>query len=123
MVVRRPPRRRPLPAPIALPLTCFRVSRVNPPDVNTFTSNYALGKPPRGPELTDPRIHKGISVFDTFAAAAARTRAFDLGNFIAELQLDAGTSITFEKTLGPGHYTLTGDPQELLNRVVRVETL
>lgn len=53
----------------------------------------------------------------------ARNKARDypfLGQYIAELLIPYGSSIRFQRTLrGPGHHTLWGDPEEILQCVTQ----
>lgn len=50
-----------------------------------------------------------------------------LGSFVAEVRIPehARTSVRWERTIpaNPGHYTLWGDPDELLGYVVHVERI
>jgi hypothetical protein len=50
----------------------------------------------------------------------ALNRARDLprlGTFVARLDVPADAAITWEKTLGRGHYTIWGDAEQLLGCV------
>jgi hypothetical protein len=45
----------------------------------------------------------------------------NLGDYIAEMGLEEGDPVDYVRTRRtPGHYTLTGEPSELLSRVVSV---
>ena len=83
-------------------------------ELANFTSNAAKGLAPRGKEVGNALLHEGISVFSTPAQAAKRIAAIEAGSGvkvlgIAELDITEGAGITVTKTLGRGHYTLTGD--------------
>ncbi len=47
---------------------------------------------------------------------------FRLGEFVAEVRIEDGVPITVTVTFSPGHFSLEGDAQEMLNRVVSVES-
>jgi hypothetical protein len=56
----------------------------------------------------------GISVWNTEQQARKKAQAFpNLGSYIATLSVPLGGSIRIEKTLGPGHHTIWGDPAKL----------
>ncbi len=80
-----------------------------------FVSNAAKGLAPRGPEVKDAAIHAGLSMFDSIVGAAAKVPSIErFGRkvlAIAEVRIPAGAEgVTVAKTLGRGHYTVTGAP-------------
>lgn len=69
--------------------------------------------------MVDPRLALGISVFATLRQALAMVRRYPgLGSFVAEIQLPQDAVI--ERTLRRrGHYTVWGDPDQLLRGIRR----
>jgi hypothetical protein len=102
--------------------TFYRVVRQNPPALDDFTSNAAKGRPLRYPSPETARLWSGISVNATEAQARRRVRQYPmLGTHIARLAIRADSHIQIERTTRiPGHYTLWGDPAELLSCVTEV---
>ena len=43
-----------------------------------------------------------------------------LGRLLAVLDIPEGGRIIYDKTRGPGHYTLWGEPQDMLDLVVSI---
>ena len=74
------------------------------------------------PDEETLRLWSGISVYDTFTRARKRAIGFtNLGNHVAELRLAVDDEVRWERTThGRGHYTVWGDPDLLLARVVAV---
>lgn len=63
----------------------------------------------------------GLSCFATEAQARRNVRRYrSQGGFIATVAVEPGAPIVVEKTRGPGHYTLWGEPAVLLARVLSV---
>jgi hypothetical protein len=102
--------------------TFYRLIPTERPTVDDFRSDKDLGEPPpRGdPELV--RMWQGISVNNTETQARNKGRDLPwLGGYIAVLEIPAGGTITYRRTgRGRGHYTVWGDPNDLLRCVVRV---
>lgn len=96
---------------------CYRVVRSLPPTRLDFLSNEAKGLTPRGPEKTLPELNSGLSVFDSAARAQDAARRLPFARAICVLELPDGGAISVRKTLGPGHYTVWGDPDALLASV------
>jgi hypothetical protein len=101
----------------------YRILEGPMPRLRDFTSFQALGRPLRRqtPELL--RRWSGISVYETEeqARAMAVWRP-SIGRFIAAVRIEEGAPIRVEQTGDPatGHYTLWGEPSELLARVVSI---
>lgn len=87
-----------------------------------FTSNQALGRPLRRDTAESRRLWSGLSVFDTeVGARAMATRFPSLGSFIAVLRIRPGATLRLERTTATqGHYTLWGDPADLLACIIDV---
>jgi hypothetical protein len=102
--------------------TFYRLVKTDPPMVDHFESFAAQGRVPRTNDPEVLRLWSGISAFETAAQArrTARQRPY-LGAFVAELRLPAEGVVRWEKTLGPGHYTLWGSAADLLASVATVE--
>ena len=96
---------------------CYRVVRSWPPARLDFMSNAARGVPARGPEKTWPELHTGLSVFDSAQRAAEVARRLPFAGAVCELEIPDDAPIRVRKTLGPGHFTVWGDPDALLGCV------
>jgi len=104
--------------------TFYRVCLSDPPTRIDFVPASVL-KPgrraPQNPALRD-LWEFGVSVLATEDAARRKALGwapeFPLGEYIACLAIPDGSSVTAQKTLGPGHYTLRGDPEAMLSSVV-----
>lgn len=102
--------------------TFYRIVKTAPPTVRDFTSNRALGKPPRGPERDDPTIWSGLSMYGDEGTARAQARRIPrLGAFLARLDVPHDGPIRCRQTgSNPAHYTVWGEPDDLLSVVVAV---
>jgi hypothetical protein len=99
----------------------YRVVKADPPTAEDFTSNEALGKPFRHPDASRRRLWGGLSCWATEAGARRNARRYRAqGAYVARIDLEDGSPIRVERTLGPGHYTLWGEPSDFLARVVSV---
>jgi RHS repeat-associated protein len=92
----------------------YRLVTEAEPEAN-FLSNAAKGLAPRGPEVMNSVIHEGLSMFDSLARAAAKVPVLERGGKavlgIAEVRIPAGAAdVAVAKTLGAGHFTVTGAP-------------
>ena len=97
-----------------------RIVRTDPPTRSDFLSNLALGKRlPADPALAD--LWDGISVQSTLSQAQRKRRISPaLGQYVAVLRVPTDGSVRFERTRGEGHFTLRGEPDDLLAMVVSV---
>jgi hypothetical protein len=103
--------------------TFYRIIRTDSATLWDFTSNEARRRQPRRPlRSAERRLWRGLSHFDTLAAANAAARQTPaLGQYIAEVVLPDDTDIQVEQTGRAGHYTLWGSPGRLLGYVRRIE--
>jgi len=104
----------------------FRIAKSDPPTVDDFVSNAAQGK--RIPAHLPPDLHwlwGGISVYSSldFAVRTA-ARSPRLGRFLATLDFDLSASVRWKQTTpNIWHYTVWGEPEELLKCVVNVNPI
>ena len=101
----------------------YRIVRTNPPTQADFVSNAAQGKQPRHPDPEILRLWDGLSAYSTVEQARIAARLFPrLGRYIAALRVPEHGSVRFEQTRDPaeGHFTLWGEPDQLLALVVNV---
>ena len=107
----------------------YRVVLTNPPTRQDALSTRQRGHGPRHLDPRSRRLVEGLSVFDSIEAAQAVAlgRGGKIGRFIAELTIVEGGPIEFELTSPrTGHYTLWGDPADILatmGRVIPIEEL
>jgi hypothetical protein len=101
-------------------LVVFRVvrstDRLSEAFIDSFKSRAELGLPPRPgtPEAAHPLIHEGISVYESYEAAAETARRVrrigrDIGGYVAELHIEAGTGVRFLRWGPRGHLTIWAD--------------
>lgn len=102
--------------------TFYRIVLTNPPTEADFLSNQAKGLPLRHDTEEARRLWDGISAFDTEARARRMALRYpQQGGFVAELRISASGAIRFERsTATRGHYTLWGEPADLLASVVAI---
>ena len=84
-----------------------------------------LGRRPPEPDDQEAwHLYEGVSVFDSLDGARTVTRRYPRkGQLAAVLDIAEGECIRYDKTRGPGHYTLWGEASEMLAHVVSVERL
>ena len=98
--------------------TLHRIVRNEVPDLLDFTSLAAQGKAPRSDDPAIVRLNEGISCWSTEAQARRAARRFpNLGAFIVVLVIPDDAMAHVEKSLGPGHHTVWGDPTEIVGYV------
>ena len=93
------------------------ITELEPAD--NLLSNAAKGLAARGPEIAEPLIHKGLSMFNSLEKAVAKIPVLERGGHtvygIAEIRIPAGAAdVTVIKTLGAGHYTVVAEPATLI---------
>jgi hypothetical protein len=103
----------------------YRIVRTDPPTLRDFRSNEALGRKPKRPlSRFDRRCWRGVSHHETRELAEfAGGESPWLGAFIATVVIASDAPIEYEQTYRPGHWTLWGDPADLLAAVVSVAPL
>jgi len=99
-----------------------RIVRSNPPSLVDFTSGAALGHPLAHASPETFSLHAGLSAFRTIHQARAMARRNPrLGPFIAVLDIPDDGAIRVERTTHrPGHYTVWGAPDTILECVIAV---
>jgi len=100
---------------------CYRIIESRQPRQRDFWSPERRGTALRNPDLR--YMYDGVSMFGTLAAAAIKAATFPyLGQWIAEIDLTRSGNLRVEQTgrRRERHYTVWGDPDELLRCVVRV---
>lgn len=100
----------------------YRVVHSDPATLRDFTSNLALGFPLRTDTVEARRLWSGISVFDSETRARrVALRYPTLGSFIAVLHVPETAAMQIERTTTTrGHYTLWGEPADLLACVIQI---
>ncbi len=106
----------------------YRVVRTNPSTADDFLSQYDLhlrrSAASRRPPPTDPRLLRiwdGISMSATRLHAEQQQARFPrLGSYIAVLDLPMVRFRMERSTATPGHFTVWGDPKDLLQCVREV---
>jgi hypothetical protein len=90
----------------------------------SFTSSFALDRPPRGRERHAAVIQMGVSMFRRPAQAAATARRFPkIGGFLARVHLTSGRGFGTADTGPPGHMTVWGRPLQLMAAVVDISSV
>jgi hypothetical protein len=101
----------------------YRAVKTDRPTRDDFLSNQARGRQPINLDPEVLRTHDGISMFTPLEIARKRALRYRrIGPFLAELVIpDNSSSIRVERTFASeGHYTVWGNPDELLALVVSV---
>jgi len=105
--------------------TFYRVVKTDPPKETDFLSHQARGVVLRRDTPYYRRLAEGVLVSSTLEAARSLARRFPaMGRFVAILDIAEGGVVTFEQTTEVStHYTLWGEPRDILERVVSVAPL
>ena len=93
----------------------YRIAKSYPPGDEEYLSlQERKGDPPADASAEVKRSWSALSAFDSEEGArrVAKKRP-RLGSLIVRYDIPDGAGITWEKTLGPGHYDLRGDKDEL----------
>jgi hypothetical protein len=101
----------------------FHIVERDPLTRDDFLSNEAKGRVPRRPLTPEEQeLWRGISAYESWALARRKAgRSPWLGAYVAELRIPPESSIRLRRTTSSrGHWTLWGDPDELLACVVSV---
>ena len=101
--------------------TLYRNIRGSEPTLLDFTSHEAQGIPPTSANPEVIRLWDGISCWATEAQARRIARRYPKqGAYIAVLYIPDVAAIQVERTRGPGHHTVRGDPSEIWSCVIEV---
>lgn len=120
------------PTSVQSPFPAFRVVKCGDPAdtaalTECFKSNYALGRPARGPERANEVIWRGVSMYESVDGASAVSRSYPvLGSFVAEVRLLPDSGITYCFWGSAGHMSVWADPAVLVANIadiVKVEDL
>jgi hypothetical protein len=106
-----------------VPRRVFRTIEAAEPVLRDFMSNKAKGMPPRGVEITHPRYHEDVSVWENLELCRAKALKYRQGSHIAELEVPDDGSVTCEKTFSKGHYSLWAAPEILFGLVRQIYTV
>ena len=101
----------------------YRIIRSNPPTRDDFTSRAEQGHELPNPTPERKRLWEGISVYATLAQARRNCRRFpQLGSYIAVIDISSVRGLVYERTTHqPGHFTIWGVPESMLESVVSIE--
>jgi hypothetical protein len=88
----------------------YRVTKNDPPTPDDMKSHWDVGKRPSRKQ--DEDAYKEVSTFETAEAAAAKARARNLGDYIAELEVPDQAIRSRARSGHVGLYGMT--PEELL---------
>jgi hypothetical protein len=93
----------------------YRVVKSYPPtEDDDRTRKDRQGDPPEHVPDAVRRSWDALSAFDSEEGARRQGKRFPrLGRFIVRYDIPPDAGITYEQTLGPGHYDLRGDMTEL----------
>jgi len=92
-------------------LVLHRLVREDPPDRTAFVSKLVRGG--RRFPAERPILHAGLSMFATVDQAVSRARR--IPKIVAAVRL-SGPDIHVAKTLGPGHFTVSGEAEDPCER-------
>jgi hypothetical protein len=93
----------------------YRLVNRDPPIVRDFESDRTKDRPRFGEDLEVD--HLGLSMFDTEDQALSMARRYP--KLVAEVVLEPGLGFGLARTMLdlPGHYTVWGTPEDLLDQV------
>lgn len=102
----------------------YRIAWTDPPTMRDMLSQAALGRQPRENDPETLRRWQGISLFDSVERARRIGKRFPWnGNaYIATLAIPSGR-FQIEQTGRRGHYTLWGEPHDILATVTDVQPI
>ncbi len=100
----------------AAPPRLYRVVTEPEPEANML-SNAQKGLPPRGPEATNSLLHNGLSMFDNLQGAMRVAKVLKKAGktVFGFAEVEPGPGLTATKTLGKGHYTVSGSMADLMS--------
>jgi hypothetical protein len=104
--------------------TLYRITKTSEWTLLDFTSLEAQGIPPRSEDPEVMRLHSGISCWATEAQARRAMRRYpSLGSHIVALQIPDDAPVKVERTRGPGHHTVWGEPETIAGYAVPVDAM
>lgn len=98
------------------PLNVFyRVTKTNPPTDKDYVTRYErLGEPPEDISEELRESYKAHTAFDTVEGARDQARQVPgIGKYIFRYDIPEDAKLIWKQTLGPGHYDIWGDKEEL----------
>lgn len=99
-----------------MPRTFYRLVGANPPTLRDFKSYEALGRPLLNE--ANRALWTGVSVQNTVAQARNRAKVVRGKTHIAVLEIPDDADVRYERTGDKrGHFTLWGEPADLLSYV------
>ena len=103
-------------------ITLYRICWRNPPTPEDMMSNEALGRQLRDDTAELRRLWQGTSMFDSSSRARrlAKRNPWKGEAYIATIEFPLGR-FPLEKTLSANHYTVWGNPHDMLKYVTHVE--
>jgi len=105
----------------ALAYTLYRAVRRKSAGIGDFWSDFAHGQSPSPPQLREPLLWAGISMFSDPAHAAVKARAYSQGLSLAEVTIPDGAVVVVRQTSRDfRHYSVMGTPAMLLSLVAQV---
>lgn len=104
-----------------LAYTLYRAVRRKSAGIGDFWSDFAHGQPPFPPQLHEPLLWAGVSMFSDPAHAAMKARASSQGLSLAEVTIPDDADVVVKQTgRDPQHYSVMGTPAMLLSLVAQV---
>jgi len=101
--------------------TLYRTIEGREPTLIDFMSRAARGESSTSIDPDVLRLWDGISCWATETQARRMARRYpNQGSYIAVLHIPDDASVRVERTRGPGHHTVWGDPAQLITYVVAV---
>ena len=95
--------------------TFYRVTKENPPGDRDYRTRFEFkGEPPDDLPQEVRESWYAFTAYDT--VEGARNQALQvrgLGKYIFRYDIPEGSNLRWKQTLGPGHYDIWGDKEEL----------
>lgn len=93
----------------------YRVTKDNPPTDRDYVTRFErLGEPPADLPREVRESWSAHSAYDTIAGAREQAlQVRGIGKYIFRYDIPVGTGLRWKQTLGPGHFDIWGDKEEL----------